>query len=69
MNIKDKSRDLMNMLEAESNRTNKELLIAAAVCTCAGIVAGFFIGKAVSNKNTIKKYNKCYSYDFGDEEE
>ncbi|MGN0369903.1 MAG: hypothetical protein ACI4EW_05095 [Butyrivibrio sp.] len=69
MNIKDKSRNILKLLEEETTKSNKELLIAAAVCTLVGIIAGFFIGKAATTKNTIKKYNKCYSYDFGDEEE
>ena len=35
----------------------------------SGIIIGFFIGKTTTSKNTVKKYNQCFSYDFGDEEE
>ncbi|MCM1307968.1 MAG: hypothetical protein NC223_05150 [Butyrivibrio sp.] len=69
MRIKDKTEDVIKLLDEETTRTNKELLIAAAICTVVGIIIGFFIGKTTAAKNTIKKYNKCYSYDFGDEEE
>ncbi len=62
MKVKEKIEELMD-------RSNKELLITAAVCTVVGMIIGFFIGKVTTSKNTIKKYNKCYSYDFGDEEE
>lgn len=69
MRIKDKTEDVIKLLDEETTKTNKELLIAAAVCTVVGIIIGFFIGKTTTAKNTIKKYNKCYSYDFGNEEE
>lgn len=69
MTIKDKAEDVIKLLDEETTRTNKELLIAAAICTVVGVIIGFFIGKTTTAKNTIKKYNKCYSYDFGDEEE
>ena len=67
--LKDKTRAIAHFMEKEQNKTNKELLIAAAICTFIGILIGFFIGKATTSKNTIKKYNECFSYDFGDEEE
>ncbi len=69
MNLRDKATDVKQLLEDETTRTNKELLIAAAVCTVVGMIIGFFIGKTTTSHNTIKKYNKCYSYDFGDEEQ
>lgn len=68
MTLKEKTDDVLKMLDEETTRSNKELLVAAAVCTAVGLVAGFFIGKSTAAKNTIKKYNKCYSYDFGDDE-
>ena len=67
--LKDKTRAIAHFMEKEQNKTNKELLIAAAICTFIGILIGFFIGKTTTSKNTIKKYNECFSYDFGDEEE
>ena len=67
MTIKERTDDVVRMLDEETTRSNKELLIAAAACTVAGLIAGFFIGKSTAAKNTIKKYNKCYSYDFGDD--
>ena len=67
MTIKERTDDVVRMLDEETTRSNKELLIAAAECTVAGLIAGFFIGKSTAAKNTIKKYNKCYSYDFGDD--
>lgn len=69
MRIKDRTEDVIKLLDEETTKTNKELLIAAGICTVVGMIIGFFIGKATTAKNTIKKYNKCYSYDFGDEEE
>lgn len=69
MKIKDRTKDVMELLEEETTRSNKELLIAAAVCTFVGLVIGFFAGKIVTNKNTVKKFNKCFTYDFGDEAE
>ena len=69
MTLKGKTGDVIKMLDEETTRSNKELLIAAAICTFVGMVIGFLVGKATTSKNTIKKYNKCYSYDFGDEEE
>lgn len=68
-NIKDEAKKVTEFIEAEQTRTNKELLIAAAICTFIGILIGFFIGKTTTSKNTVKKYNQCFSYDFGDEEE
>ena len=67
--LKDKTRAIAHCMEKEQNKTNKELLIAAAICTFIGILICFFIGKTTTSKNTIKKYNECFSYDFGDEEE
>ena len=70
MTFKDRTEDVMKLLDKETTRSNREeLLIAAAVCTFVGIVIGFFAGKISTSKNTVKKYNKCYSYDFGDDEE
>lgn len=69
MTLKERTDDVMRMLDEETTKSNKELLIAAAACTVAGLVAGFFIGKSTAAKNTIKKYNECYTYDFGDDEE
>lgn len=66
MKIKDKTKDVMALLDEETTRSNKELLIAAAVCTFVGLVIGFIAGRIVTNKNTVKKFNKCYTYDFGD---
>ena len=68
-NIKDEAKKVTEFIEAEQTRTNKELLIAAAICTFIAILIGFFIGKTTTSKNTVKKYNQCFSYDFGDEEE
>lgn len=62
-------KDFTEIIEAERTRTNKELLLASAICTFVGILIGFFIGKTTTSKNTVKKYNECFSYDFGDEEE
>lgn len=56
-------------MEELMEKSNKELLIVAAICTFLGMVIGFVIGKVTTSKNTVKKFNKCYSYDFGDEEE
>lgn len=67
--MKEKTRAFAQFMEREQNKTNKELLIAAAICTFVGILIGFFIGKTTTSRNTIKKYNECFSYDFGDEEE
>jgi predicted DNA repair protein MutK len=67
--MKEKTRAIAHFMEKEQNKTNKELLIAAAICTFIGILIGFFIGKTTTSKNTIKKYNECFSYDFGDDEE
>lgn len=58
---------LVQLLDEDTTKTNKELLIAAGVCTIVGMAIGFAIGKATTSKNTIKKYNKCYTYDFGEE--
>ena len=69
MTLKERPEDVMKMLDEETTRSNKELLIAAAACTVAGLIAGFFIGKSTAAKNTIKKYNRCYTYDFGDDED
>lgn len=33
MTLKDRTEDVMKMLDEETTRSNKELLIAAAVCT------------------------------------
>lgn len=62
-------KDFTEIIEAERTRTNKELLLASAICTFVGILIGFFIGKTTTSKNTVKKYNECFSYDFGDEDE
>lgn len=67
VSLKDRREALVNLLEEENTRSNKELLIAAGVCTLVGIGIGVFIGRAATSKNTIKKYNKCYTYDFGEE--
>lgn len=67
ISLKDRREALVNLLEEENTRSNKELLIAAGVCTLVGIGIGVFIGRAATSKNTIKKYNKCYTYDFGEE--
>ncbi len=69
MSIKEKTNDVMKLLDEQTTRSNKELLIAAGVCTFVGLVIGFIFGKVTTSRNTIKKFNKCYSYDFGDEEE
>lgn len=68
MTIKDKANDVIAFMEEEQTRTNKELVTAAAICTAVGIAIGFLLGKITTSRNTIKKYNKCYSYDFGEEE-
>lgn len=68
MKIKARMTDLTELLNEDTTKSNKELLIAAGVCTAVGIIIGFLIGKVSTSRNTIKKYNKCYSYDFGDEE-
>lgn len=41
MTLKDRTEDVMKMLDEETTRSNKELLIAAAVCTLVGIIIGF----------------------------
>ena len=64
-----KTDDVIKIIEEETTRTNKELLIAAGVCTVAGLIIGFIAGKLTTSRNTVKKYNKCYTYDFGDDEE
>ena len=61
--IKEGTKKVAELIEAEQTRTNKELIIAAAVCTFVGIIIGFFIGKTTTSKNTVKKYNQCFSYD------
>lgn len=43
--IKEGTKKVAELIEAEQTRTNKELIIAAAVCTFVGIIIGFFIGK------------------------
>ena len=53
MTLKDRTEDLMKMLDEETTRSNKELLIAAAVCTLVGIIIGFFAGKISTSRNTI----------------
>lgn len=67
MKIK-KTDDVIKMIDEETTRTNKELLIAAGVCTLVGLIIGFIAGKLTTSKNTVKKFNNCFSYDFGDEE-
>ncbi len=64
-----KTDDVIKIIEEETTRTNKELLIAAGVCTVVGLIIGFIAGKFTTSRNTVKKYNKCYTYDFGDDEE
>ena len=64
-----KTDDVIKIIEEETTRTNKELLIAAGVCTVAGLIIGFIAGKLTTSRNTVKKYNKCYTYDFGNDEE
>ncbi|MGN0375069.1 MAG: hypothetical protein ACI4EN_06165 [Butyrivibrio sp.] len=66
-NLRDKKDAVLGLLDEETTKSNKELLLAAGICTLVGIVIGIFIGKAATSKNTVKKYNKCYSYDFGEE--
>lgn len=68
MKTTEEAMDLIEEYTEETERTTKELILVAAICTIVGIVIGFFIGKTTTSKNTIKKYNKCYTYDFGDEE-
>ena len=67
--IKDSKDEVLALLEEETTRSNKELLIAAGICTLLGLIVGFIFGKIVTSKNTVKKFNKCYSYDFGEDEE
>lgn len=69
MNLKGTVQEVKDMLDQETTKSNKELLLVAAICTLVGMIAGFFIGKVTTSKNTVKKFNKCYSYDFGDDEE
>lgn len=69
MNLTTKGQSIVELLDEETTKSNKELLIAAGVCTLVGIGIGIFIGRAATSKNTIKKYNKCYTYDFGEEPE
>ena len=66
-NLRDKKDAVLGLLDEETTKSNKELLLAAGICTLVGIVIGIFIGKAAISKNTVKKYNKCYSSDFGEE--
>ncbi len=67
INLKEKKDELLELLDEETTKSNKELLIAAGICTLVGIIIGILIGRAATNKSTIKKYNKCYTYDFGEE--
>ena len=66
--IKTTTADLLKMLDKEQTRSNKELLIAAGICTAVGIGIGYIIGRVTTNKKTLKKFNKCYTYDFGKDE-
>ena len=68
MKLSDKAQKVEAILEDKQTRTNKELLIAAVGCTLIGLILGYVIGKATTNKNIIKKFNQRYTYDFGDEE-
>ena len=52
-----KTDDVIKIIEEETTRTNKELLIAAGVCTVAGLIIGFIAGKLTTSRNTVKKYN------------
>ena len=67
ISLKDRRDAVLGLLDEETTKSNKELLIPAGVCTLVGIGIGIFIGRAATSKNTIKKYNKCYTYDFGEE--
>ena len=69
MDLRVRGKNIADLLDDETTKSNKELLIAAGVCTLVGIGIGIAIGRAATSKNTIKKYNKCYTYDFGDEPE
>lgn len=67
MNFYEKKADVMKLLDEETTKSNKELLITAAICTAVGLVLGFVFGKLIGGKSAVKKYNKCFSYDFGDD--
>ena len=43
--IKEGTKKVAELIEAEQTRTNKELIIAAAVCTFVGIIIGFLLEK------------------------
>lgn len=64
----EKISDVTALLDEKQTRSNKELLIAASICTLVGIIIGFVIGKVSTNNSIIKKYNKKFTYDFGDDE-
>lgn len=68
MNFKTTTDELKRLLDDSTTKSNKELLLVAGFCTLVGIAFGFLLGKASTSHNTLKKYNKCYSYDFGEEE-
>ena len=59
--INDEIIDVAEIIDAEQTKSNKEIIIVSAICTFVGILIGFFIGKKITNKNTLKKYNECYS--------
>lgn len=68
MNLKSTTEEIARILDEKTTKSNKELLLVAGVCTLIGIFIGIIFGKASTSHNTVKKYNQCYSYDFGDEE-
>ncbi len=68
MNLKEKTNAIVAMLDENTNKSNREIVLVAGICTLLGIIIGFVMGKTSTSHDTIKKYNKCYSYDFGEEE-
>ena len=67
--LKSKTQEVIKLLDDETTKSNKELLIAAGVCTLIGLIIGFIFGKITTSKSIIRKYNAKYSYDFGEDDE
>ena len=62
-------KEVRDFMEKQSDWSNKELLLVAAACTAVGIGIGYVVGRMTTSKNTLKKFNQKFTYDFGDDEE